>query len=66
MMGGKGDNILGHWCMDYCWKRVSGLMVVVNIIPFSKGISIGFSTRGLGGVILDLFKNTRWVQTGAI
>jgi hypothetical protein len=61
MIGGKGDNVLGHWCMHYqfCWKRVSGLMVVVNIILFSKGISIGFSTGGLGGVTLDVFKNTR-------
>jgi hypothetical protein len=34
-------------------------MVVVNIIPFSKGISTGFWTGGLGGVILDLFNGTR-------
>jgi hypothetical protein len=33
---------------------ILGLMIVVNIIPFSKGISTEFCTGGLGGVILDV------------
>ena len=32
---------------------------MVNIIPFSKGISTGFSTGGLGGVILIVFNDMR-------
>ena len=47
---------IGAWIINFV---SSGLMVVVNIILFSKGISIGFSTGGLGGVILDVFKSTR-------
>jgi hypothetical protein len=53
MMGGKEDNVLECWCMECL--QVSGLMVVVNIIPFSKGISTGFCTGSLGGVILVVF-----------
>jgi hypothetical protein len=39
--------------------QVIGLIVVVNIIPFSKGISTGFCTGDLRGVILVVFKGMR-------
>ena len=39
--------------------QVIGLIEVVSIIPFAKGISTGFCTGGLGGGILIVFNAMR-------